>query len=162
MPAKKTTKKRAAPARKKPATKKPAKKAELKTKKTAASVDGFIAKQDAARRDDCKAIDALFERVVGEKGKMWGASIIGYGSRTLTYPSGRTLDWMLAGFSPRKQNLTLYLTDGFAERASILKQLGPVSTGKSCLYIKRLADVDPVVLEELVQKSIAAVRAQRA
>lgn len=157
MPAKKkaVAKRKAAPA-------KPKKKVELKTKVSAASVDGFIAKQDAARRDDCKAIDALFQRVTGEAGRMWGSSIVGYGTYTYKYPSGRVGDWMVAGFSPRKQNLTLYLMDGFAGRDGLLKRLGPVSTGKSCLYIKRLADVDQAVLEELVTKSVAAVRARHA
>src|SRR5688500_18380180 len=102
-----------APAKKPAARKAPAKKkAELKTQVTAASVDGFLARQDAARRDDCKAIDAMFRRVTGQKGKMWGSSIVGYGSQTLSYPSGRTLDWMLTGFSPRKQNLTFYVMGG--------------------------------------------------
>lgn len=160
MPAKKTKKpaKKPAPAKTKPA----ARKVELKTKVNAASVDGFIAKQDAARRDDCKAIDALFQKATGEAGRMWGSSIVGYGSYTYKYPSGRTGDWMLGGFSPRKQNLTLYLMDGFDGREALLKRLGPVSTGKSCLYIKRLADIDQAVLEEMVQKSIAAVRARHA
>lgn len=157
----KTPAKKKAPAKRK-APAKPTKKVGLKTKATAASVDGFLAKQDATRRDDCRAIDALFQRVTGEPGRMWGSSIVGYGTYTYTYPSGRVGDWMVAGFSPRKQNLTLYLMDGFAGRDTLLKRLGPVSTGKSCLYIKRLADVDPVVLEELVTKSVAAIRARHA
>jgi hypothetical protein len=135
-----------------------AKKAVVKTKVNAGSVDGFLTRQEAARRVDCRALDAIFRRATGEPGRMWGASIVGYGSYTYTYPSGRTGDWMLGGFSPRAQNLTLYLMDGFAEHGPLLSRLGPHSTGKACLYIKRLADVDAGVLEELVRRSIKAVR----
>lgn len=136
------------------------KKAELKTQATKASVDGFIDKVDAKRRDDVRALDAMFRRVVGEPGAMWGASIVGYGSHVLRYPSGRELDWLITGFSPRAANLTLYLTDGFEGRHELLQRLGPHSIGRSCLYVKRLADVDTGVLEELVRRSVAAVRAR--
>jgi hypothetical protein len=138
------------------------KKAKLKTEATKASVASFIAKQDDARRADCKAIDAMFRRVTGEKGKMWGTSIIGYGSQTLTYPSGRSLDWMLTGWSPRKANLTLYLQGGLAAKPELVKKLGTCTTGKGCLYIKRLADIDPSVLEELVRASVSKKKARRA
>ncbi len=149
------------PAAKKPA-KKPPKKAELKTKVNAASVSAFLDKQ-GARRDDCRALDALFSRATGDKGRMWGTSIVGYGSYVYTSPAtGRSGDWMEIGFSPRAQNLTLYLMDGFSERQALLARLGPHSTGKSCLYIKRLADIDTAVLEQLVQRSVAAMRARPA
>lgn len=173
MPKRTTTTKKAAaratpgkPAVRKPApaartkAKKAPKKAELKTQATRASVDGFIAKVDAGRRDDVRALDAMFRRVVGEPGAMWGASIVGYGSHLLRYPSGRELDWMITGFSPRAANLTLYLTDGFEGRQELLRRLGPHSIGRSCLYVKRLADLDTGVLEELVRRSVAAVRAR--
>jgi hypothetical protein len=137
------------------------KKATLKTKATAASVAAFIAKQDDARRADCKAIDAMFRRVTGQKGKMWGTSIIGYGSQTLTYPSGRSLDWMLTGWSPRKANLTLYLQGGLAAKPELVKKLGTCTTGKGCLYIKRLGDIDQSVLEELVRASVIKKKARR-
>lgn len=144
------------PAKKQPAPKPPAarKRAELKTRPTKASVAGFLDGQDPARRADCKAIDAMFRRVTGEKPAMWGASIVGYGSQPLTYASGRSLDWPLIAFSPRKQALTLYVMGGLQRRPDLVKQLGPCSTGKGCLYIKRLADVDQDVLEQLVRASL--------
>jgi hypothetical protein len=149
-------------ATKKPVAKKAptAKKVSLKTKATGASVDGFLGKVDAKRRDDVRALDALFQKVVGAPGTMWGSSIVGYGSRVLTYPNGRTMDWMVTGFSPRAANLTLYLGlgDTFAGRDALLARLGPHTTGKGCLYIKRLADVDTKVLAELVKQSVAATR----
>jgi hypothetical protein len=135
------------------------KKAVLKTQKTTASVGTFLSKVDAKRRDDVRALDAMFERVVGEPGKMWGSSIVGYGSRVLTYPNGRTLDWMVSGFSPRAANLTLYVIGEYPGRDALLGRLGPHSTGKGCLYVKRLADVDVGVLEELVRAQVAAARA---
>jgi len=89
--------------------------------------------------------------------KMWGSSIIGFGSRRLKYPSGREIDWMVVGFSPRKANLTLYLAGGLDQQAALLKKLGKHSTGKGCVYIKKLKDVDPKVLKELITQSVRSV-----
>lgn len=141
--------------KKKPARKAPAKRpVSLKTKATKASVDGFIEKLDAKRRDDARAIDAMFTRIVGEPGKMWGPSIIGYGSRRLRYPSGRELDWMQLGWSPRAQSLTLYVLGDNSKQRELLGRLGPHGTGKGCLYIKRLADIDLGVLEKVVRAAL--------
>jgi hypothetical protein len=98
------------------------------------------------------------EKATGEKPKMWGSSIVGFGSRHLKYESGRELDSMEIGFSPRKQNLTLYLTNGEALDENLLSKLGKHKLGKSCLYFKRLSDVDEKVLEQLIEKSIENIR----
>ena len=154
------TKKRPA-AKKKPAAKKRGgnKKAELKTKETSASVDAFLAKLDAARRDDCRAIVAMMKKATGAPPKMWGTAIVGFGQYHYRYESGREGDMPVAAFSPRAQAITLYLTPGFEAVAPQLAQLGPHKTGKGCLYIKRLADVDAKVLESLVRESVQRTRA---
>jgi hypothetical protein len=129
--------------------------AELKTKVNDASVDKFIQSvKDETTRADCYKIIEIMSKATKAEPKMWGASIVGFGSYRYKYASGREGDWMLVGFSPRKQNLTLYIMSGFEEYDSLLKKLGKHSTGKSCLYIKRLADVDMKVLRELVTRSV--------
>ena len=134
-------------------------KAELKTKPNEASVEGFLNSiEDDGRRADAFALLELFTRVTGDEPKMWGPSIIGFGNRLLKYESGRELDWMITGFSPRKTSLTLYIMNGFAKYDGHLKKLGKHKTGKSCLYIKRLSDVDRDVLEDLVRDSVEYVR----
>jgi hypothetical protein len=126
-------------------------KTELKTKETGASVDAFLdGLADEQQRDDSRAIVKMMRKVTGEKPKMWGPAIIGFGSMTLKYASGRELDWMKIGFSPRKGNIVLY---GMASDAKAAKDLGKFKTGKGCLYIKRLADVDEKVLSNLVKDS---------
>lgn len=136
--------------------------AEPKTKRTDASVAAFLeAVEDPRRREDARAVLALMKRITGEEPKMWGASIIGFGSYTYTYASGQTGDWPIAGFSPRKQALTLYVMPGFEKDADILKRLGKHKTGKSCLYLNRLADVDAGVLEELLRRSVERMRNRR-
>jgi hypothetical protein len=131
--------------------------AELKTVRTDASVDEFLAAiPDERRRRDAVAVRDLMASVTGEPGAMWGAGIVGFGDRTLTYATGRTLDWFTVGFSPRKQSTTLYLTDGFEEHAEALRQLGPHSIGRSCLYVKRLDDVDLAVLTGLIEAAVQA------
>ena len=133
--------------------------AEPKTKKTDASVEAFLdAVADPRRREDARAVLALMKRITGEEPKMWGPSIVGFGSYTYTYASGRTGDWPIAGFSPRKQALTLYVMPGFEKDADLMKRLGKHKTGKSCLYLNRLADVDAGVLEELVRRSVERMR----
>ena len=137
--------------------------AEPKTKKTDASVEAFLdAVADPGRREDARAVLALMKRITGEEPKMWGPSIVGFGSWTYTYASGRTGDWPIAGFSPRKQALTLYVMPGFEKDADLMKRLGKHKTGKSCLYLNRLADVDAGVLEELVRRSVERMRNRRA
>jgi hypothetical protein len=130
-----------------------------KTQKNEASVTDFIGSIDHdTRRGDAEQVLALMQRVTGGEPTMWGPSIVGFGFRTMTYESGRVVDWFDVGFSPRKQSLTLYIMDGFDEYQPLLDRLGSHTTGKSCLYIKRLDKVDLDVLEELVDKSVAHVR----
>ncbi|NOT62505.1 MAG: DUF1801 domain-containing protein [Acidobacteria bacterium] len=133
--------------------------AEPKTKKTDASVEDFIDNvADETRRDDCRKVIQLMQKATGEKPKMWGASIIGFGTYTYHYASGRSGDWPLVGLSPRKANLTLYLMDGFAHYDELMAKLGKHKTGKSCLYLNKLTDVDLTVLRELIEQSVAHVR----
>ena len=133
--------------------------AELKTKQTTASVDDFVSSiADAQRRDDCRALAALMQEVTQSPPSMWGESMVGFGRYRYTYASGRTGEWFVVGFAPRKQDLTLYIMGGFDQSEALLSRLGKHKTGKACLYIKRLADVDRVVLLELVAQSVAHMR----
>lgn len=137
-----------------------AKKATLKTVETAASVDEFLATvPDETRRADAKAVCKLMQKATGEKPKMWGPAIVGFGHQVLKYPSGRELDWMLIGFSPRKANTVLYLMDGYDRHQDHLKKLGKHKTGKACLYIDKLADIDLKVLTQMVEASVKQVKA---
>ncbi len=132
-----------------------AKNAELKTKVNEASVEDFLnTVSDEQIRADCFEIAKLMQQVTKAEPKMWGSSIVGFGSYHYKGASGREGDWMLVGFSPRKQNLTLYIMAGFERYDELMKKLGKFSTGKSCLYIKKLADVDKKVLKELVSESV--------
>jgi hypothetical protein len=132
---------------------------QLKTTETAASVDRFLdSVEDANRRADCRAVVAMMEEVTGEPPKMWGPSIVGFGRYHYRYESGREGDWFLTGVSPRKQNLTLYVMAGFDEYEELLARLGKHKTGRSCLYVKRLADLDPEVLRRLVALSVDEMR----
>lgn len=129
---------------------------ELKTKETKASVDQFIKKiTDEKRRRDCVTIVKLMNRVTKQPPKMWGSSIVGFGSYHYQYASGHEGDMCLTGFSPRKEALTLYLSLGSGGYGELLQKLGKHKTGKGCLYIKNLEDVDLKVLEELIKKSVA-------
>ncbi len=130
---------------------------ELKTKETKASVKQFLNKvADDKRRRDCVALVKIMKRVTRQPPKMWGSSIIGFGSYHYKYASGHEGDTCLTGFSPRKDALSLYLMLGELERlAPLLKKLGKHKTGKGCLYIKTLDDVDLKVLEEIIKKSVA-------
>lgn len=130
--------------------------ATLKTVPTKASVPRFLARvADRHRREDCRAVQRLMQRVTRTRPRMWGASIVGFGSYHYRYPSGREGEWFLTGFAPRKQDLTIYLMAGFPGRAALLRRLGKHRAGGSCLYMKRLADVDLRVLETLVRRSVA-------
>lgn len=136
-----------------------AKNTELKTKVNSASVEGFLnAVKDEAVRSDCIAIMKMMKQVTKEEPKMWGSSIVGFGSYHYKGKSGREGDWMLTGFSPRKQNLTLYLMGGFDTHKDLLKRLGKFTTSVGCLYIKKLDDVDKKVLKDLVTASVKRMK----
>jgi hypothetical protein len=127
---------------------------------TPADVDAFLkAVPDEKRRADAHALLELMSSVTGEPPVMWGPSIVGFGSYHYRYESGRTGDSPLAGFSPRKANLVVYLVGGYEQRyPKLLEQLGPHKTGKSCLYLKRLGDVDLDVLRQLIERSMQVGR----
>ncbi len=128
--------------------------AELKTQRTDASVAQFLAGvPDPQRRADAEALCAIMTEVTGVEPDMWGAAIVGFGAYQYRYASGREGDWPAIGLSPRKQNLTLYVSPDFDGYADLLSQLGRHSTGKSCLYLRRLSDVDESVLRQLVAKA---------
>jgi len=130
--------------------------AELKTQKNEASVEAFLeGVTGEKKREDSYAILELMREVTGEEPAMWGDSIVGFGSYHYKYASGREGEWFLSGFSPRKQNLTLYIMSGFDEYEELLSRLGKHKTGKSCLYVNKLEDVDQEVLRELVGRSVA-------
>jgi hypothetical protein len=128
--------------------------ADLKTIPTRVSVDKFLRGiTDESKRDDCYQILSLMKQATKAEPKMWGTSIVGFGKHHYVYASGREGDWFITGFSPRKQNLTLYVT-GFAECEDLLLQLGKHTTGKGCLYINKLEDVDVKVLKKLIKRSV--------
>lgn len=133
--------------------------AELKTKATEASVDKFLTSvKDPKKRQDCLTVLSLMRQVTKAEPKMWGSSIVGFGDYRYVYESGRELDWFLVGFSPRKEALTLYLMPGSPRYTDLMKKLGKYKTGRACLYIKSLDDVDQGVLRSLVQESVKQVR----
>ena len=133
--------------------------AELKTKQTDASVEAYLnAIEDAGRRDDCRAIAAIMRRVTRHEPKMWGTSIVGFGSYHYRYASGHEGDACLAGFSSRKAEISLYLMPGMDAKQPLLAALGKHKAGKGCLYIKRLSDIDVRVLEKLIRESVAELR----
>ena len=128
---------------------------ELKTKRNKGDVEAFLNNvPDEKKRRDSFTILELMKKVTGKEPAMWGDSIIGFGSYHYKYASGREGDWFLTGFSPRKQNLTLYIMAGFDEHERLLGKLGKHSIGKSCLYIKKIDDIDVDVLKELVKRSV--------
>ena len=130
-------------------------KTELKTRETEASVEDFLnTVENEQVREDCRKIAEFMSEATGAPPKMWGANIIGFGKQTMKYASGRELDWMIVGFSPRKANLTLYLSSGEAWNEDLLSKLGKHKTGMGCLYFKRLSDVDQSVLKKLIDESV--------
>ena len=136
--------------------------AEPKTKETTESVAAFLDKiADKGRREDCLAVVDIMRAVTKEEPKMWGTSIVGFGHYRYKYESGREGEWMITGFSPRKGDLTLYIMGGFDKFSDLMNSLGKYKTGKSCLYIKRLADVDVDVLRKLVTKSVKLLAPKR-
>ena len=134
--------------------------AEPKTKANDASVEAFLnAVPDERKRADSFRVLEIMREVTGEEPRMWGDSMVGYGSYHYKYASGQEGDWPLTAFSPRKASLTIYITPGFERYEELLGRLGKFTTGKSCLYVKRLSDVDEATLRELVRQSVEVMRA---
>ena len=135
--------------------------AELKTKLTEASVDTFLkGVKDEQARTDCYQIIDILKSATKAEPKMWGTAIVGFGDYHYKYESGRENDWFQVGFSPRKQNITVYLMGGLQDQDELLGKLGKYTTGKGCLYIKRLEDVDKKVLKELITESVKVMKAK--
>ena len=133
--------------------------ADNKTQPTGASVTAFLnAIEDKQQRADAKRVAAMMRRATGCRAKLWGEDIVGFGQYRYKYASGREGDWMLVGFSPRKSNLSVYIMPGFEPFGALLKKLGKHRTGRSCLYINALSDVDEAVLERLVAESVKTMR----
>jgi hypothetical protein len=127
-----------------------------KTTRTTASVTDFLAGvTDPERRTDAQAVCEVMREVTGHEPAMWGTSIVGFGTYRLASASGRGADWPAISFSPRAQHLVIYVSSGFPEYAALLSQLGKHSTGKACLYIRRLSDVDTAVLGRIVKSGFA-------
>jgi hypothetical protein len=134
--------------------------AENKTQPTTASVTAFInAIEDPEQKKDARKVAGMMRKATGKRPKMWGPSMVGYGSYHYRYASGREGDFMITGFSPRKQALTLYIMPGYGKFDALMKNLGKFKTGKACLYIKRLSDVDEDVLQNLINNSVEYMRA---
>ena len=128
--------------------------AEIKTKKTGASVTDFLDSiPEAQTREDCRAIAKMMQAATKAEPKMWGPSIVGFGHCRFVYPNGKEMDWMQIAFSPRKTNITLYLTEQVL-RSGLMGKLGKSSCGKGCLYIKKLSDVDVPTLKKLIQETV--------
>jgi len=128
---------------------------ELKTQRTKASVKEFIdGVEDEQRRADCRRLLTVMKDATGAAPQMWGPSIVGFGNFQYEAAPGRMNDWFVAGFSPRKQNLTVYMSSGYARYADLMKRLGKHNTGGGCLYIKNLDDIDEKVLRELIANGV--------
>ena len=128
---------------------------ELKTKENKNSVSAFFAGiPDPQRRQDALAVAAMMKAATRTEPKMWGATIVGYGSQHYRYASGREGDWFRIGFSPRKEALTIYITSSFEGYPELMAKLGKYKTGNSCLHIKRLSDVDPTVLKQVIARAL--------
>lgn len=128
--------------------------AKAKTTETKASVPAFIKKADKAKQEDSLELLKIFEEASGFEPRMWGPSIIGFGSYHFKYESGREGDAPLCGFSPRKQEFSLYLSAGFKEREALLKKFGKHKSAKACIYIKKLEDIDIAVLKKMISLSL--------
>ena len=129
--------------------------AENKTKPSARDVDLFLEGiEDHRKREDCRNLSAMMEEITAAEPVMWGDSIVGFGNYHYRYASGREGDWFLTGFSPRKQNITLYIVGYLENYQGILDKLGKFKNGKGCLYIKNLEDVDHGALRDLISTSI--------
>ncbi len=133
--------------------------AELKTKATTQSVSEFLNSiEDKTKIADCRTVAKMMRDATGKRAKMWGASIVGFGTYDYKYASGQEGSWPLVGFSPRSNNLTLYIMPGFSKFDKLMSQLGKFKTGKSCLYIKSLEDVDQKKLEALIEGSVKQMK----
>lgn len=133
--------------------------AELKTKANEGDVLAFInGVENEQKRNDCKELLEMFSEITNEQPKMWGASIVGFGSYHYKYESGREGDWFLAGFSPRKSNLSIYVTSGFDAHEDLMKDLGKYKTGSACLYVNKLSDIDISKLKTLVERSVKIMK----
>ena len=133
--------------------------AEIKTKPTAVSVKDFIAAvPDEQKRRDSKVLVDMMQKITKEKPKMWGPSIIGFGSYHYKYESGHEGDMCITGFSPRKAAISVYILMGFNKSPELMKKLGKYKMGKSCLYVKKLSDIDTKVLEELIEESVKYIK----
>jgi hypothetical protein len=134
-------------------------KTEPKTRETEASVEDFLnSVANETARADCRKIAEMMSAATGAPPKMWGANIIGFGSRTVKYASGREAEWLIVGFSPRKANLTLYLSTGEEWNEELLAELGKHKTGMGCLYFKRLSEVDEGVLRKLIGEAVGRAK----
>lgn len=142
---------------KKKAPAKKTKTADLKTKATTGSVNAFLDSLDTTRAAECKELVAMMRAATGAEPKMWGSAIVGFGDWRYKYDTGRGGEFFQVGFSPRKAALTLYITRGYANHTDLLAKLGKHTTGKSCLYVKRLADVDRTVLSQIITRGVAEV-----
>ncbi len=137
--------------------------AEMKTKKNDLSVEAFVdGIKDEKTREECRAVMTLLKKATGAEPKMWGTSIVGFGEYHYKYESGREGDWFIAGFSPRKANLTLYLSSGFEAYPEEMNKLGKYKTGKSCLYIKQLEDIDAKLLAKIVKDATKKMKTKKA
>lgn len=134
---------------------------ELKTRPTAEPVSDFLSRQPGDRRADCEALMEMMEAATGESAQMWGDSMVGFGRYAYTNSAKKKAEWLLVGFSPRKSDLTLYIMPGFDDFAELMEKLGKHKTGKSCLYLKKLADVDNAVLRQLIEGSVEAMESKR-
>jgi len=131
---------------------------ELKTQENDGSIPDYLATVSDQRRMECETVMSIMRRVTGNKPKMWGSSIIGFGHYSYENTKGKEFRWMLTGVAPRKASLSVYIMPGFEPYADLLEKLGPHKIGKSCLYITRLEKVDLKVLENLIGQSVELMR----
>lgn len=130
-----------------------------KTRANESSVDAFVdSLSDLRQQEEAKQLIKLYREATQNEPVMWGDSIIGFGQFPIKYADGRELDWLMTGFSPRKGKFSLYIMDGFDKYAELLNRLGKYKTGKSCLYVKKLADIDSAVLSSLISASCRTIR----
>ncbi|MEM6643754.1 MAG: DUF1801 domain-containing protein [Bacteroidota bacterium] len=133
--------------------------AKLKTQPNDMNVSDLLDKVlPQNKREDCIKLVKLMQEVTEEKPVMWGESIVGFGNYHFKYESGKELDWMLSGFSPRNQNLTIYIVGGFENQEDLLERIGKVKKSVGCLYVKKLADIDLSILEKMIRRSVETVK----
>jgi len=135
--------------------------AELKTQPSKRSVREFLQTiDDMQRRQDCGVVAALMRRATGKRATLWGENIVGFGHYDFEQANGQPASWFVTGFSPRRRNLAIYIVPGFSSYGALMKRLGKYRTGKSCLYIKRLSDIDIDVLTELIERSVRDINSK--